>query len=93
MSTDLKLRTIAKCATVTNAGGRCATPWERERLRFVSVRRALGMTQTEAADHLGVSVESIGRWESTGEKRTALPAWAMRALLDLAGAESERRTG
>ncbi|HSC85853.1 MAG TPA: helix-turn-helix transcriptional regulator [Polyangiaceae bacterium] len=43
---------------------------------FVSARHDLGLTQVDMATTLGVSDDTIGRWESG---RTTLPAWALAA--------------
>lgn len=47
----------------------------------------------DLAVHLGVDRKTVARWETTGPGMTALPAWAMRELQELAGVASQRRTG
>ena len=83
---SLKLRPLAKCTTADlRQQARL-----HERRRFGQLVAELG-SQEDVARALGVSTDSIQRWTTTNPVRaTELPAWAVRALRELAGAPSSR---
>lgn len=84
-----KLRPLARCSP----SGMRVSAWETERRAFVHARHALGWSQLRCASELGVSRQTVERWETTGPSMTALPAWAVRTMRELAGVPSSKRTG
>ncbi len=84
-----KLRPLARCSP----SGMRESAWEHERRAFVTARHLLGWSQLRCASELNVSRQTVERWETTGPSMTPLPAWAVRALREMAGVPSSRRTG
>lgn len=73
----LILKPIARCTT----SERVRTAVANERRWFAQLRAELGWSQFKAAEFLGVSLNTVQRWETTNTRYfREVPAWAVSML-------------